>query len=243
MNEQKILDRIERLNESLFPELEIRGIIPLGKKYAPMLVHHMTDTSIHSFMGKSLPTRAEVLRNLIYLEEIKMLSIFELMGQKFEYLVAEMFPKNKVTFLTVESVKVEMIEGKEGKVKKPVIYFKETKRGFVLGNQTNPRSLAETLGIDVEQWKGKRVGFTRTQVKAFGEEHRVLRIDEKATVAENKKMERANKVDASRKKKQTVVSEPPAVDDFPEFDDLVSATQQPLIDTPPQQAPNALVPG
>ena len=72
-----------------------------------------------------------------------------------KYLSKEDLTKSRV--LTIESVVMEEVESEDGKVEKPVCYWKEKDSKPLILNRTNGEVLRERCGDDSEQWIGKQI--------------------------------------------------------------------------------------
>lgn len=84
-----------------------------------------------------------------------------------KYLKASDLPEEGTTAFQIEDVKIEEI-GKE-KQQKPVIYFQDEDKGFVV-NKTNCNTIAKLLGSrEMDDWKGRPIKLYRTEVQ-FGDE-------------------------------------------------------------------------
>ncbi len=93
----------------------------------------------------------------------------------FPYLEGEEIKGNLLT-LTILDMRTEELKSHKGaKEKKEVLYFKETKKGFVL-NKTNAKRIAQMYGGTTGQWEGKQITLTTEEVQAFGEVHNALRV-------------------------------------------------------------------
>ncbi len=83
--------------------------------------------------------------------------------------------------LTISRVMIEDFGGqKDAEHQRPVAYFKEDSKGFVL-NRTNFRTLAELHGDDSGEWTGKCATFFKTTTLYRGERvacTRVRAVDE-----------------------------------------------------------------
>jgi len=78
--------------------------------------------------------------------------------------------------LTITQVLMEEMENREGETEtKPVIFFKELKKGMVL-NKTNFASIAFQCGDDTDAWSGKMITLYAPMVSAFGETKPALRV-------------------------------------------------------------------
>jgi hypothetical protein len=88
---------------------------------------------------------------------------------KGDYIAAVEFD-GKTPTLTIEHVRVLDLEDDKGKTKaRPVVYFRETKRGWVL-NKTSAQALSALFTTpETDQWTGKRVTLAAEMVQ-FGKE-------------------------------------------------------------------------
>ena len=87
---------------------------------------------------------------------------------KGDYIAAVEF-NGKAPTLTVDHVKVVDLDDNKGKVKsRPVVYFRETKRGWVLC-KTTAQALAALFSSETDKWTGKRVTLHAEEVQ-FGKE-------------------------------------------------------------------------
>ena len=78
--------------------------------------------------------------------------------------------------LTIRDLKMEEMVAHGGKKEtKPVLYFNENKKGFVM-NKTNAKIIAILYGPDTGGWEGKQIILYTEQVRAFGETHNALRV-------------------------------------------------------------------
>lgn len=92
---------------------------------------------------------------------------------KGEHIAAVEFD-GKTPTLTIDHVKMLDLEDEKGKTKtRPVVYFRETKRGWVL-NKTSAQALAALFTPETDGWTGKTVTLAAELVQ-FGNE-RVLGI-------------------------------------------------------------------
>ncbi len=93
----------------------------------------------------------------------------------FPYLEGEEI-KGKHLTLTILDMRTEELKSHKGaKENKEVLYFKETKKGFVL-NKTNAKRIAQMYGGTTGHWEGKQITLTTEEVIAFGEVHNALRV-------------------------------------------------------------------
>lgn len=101
------------------------------------------------------------------------INIFE--TDMFPYLEGEEI-KGKTLTLTIRDIRAEEMQAHGGrKETKEVLYFAETKKGFVL-NKTNSKTIAMMHGRQTGQWNGKRIVLTTEPVQAFGQLHNALRV-------------------------------------------------------------------
>lgn len=93
----------------------------------------------------------------------------------FPYLEGEEI-KNTAITLTIKDIKSEKMKSHKGREEvKEVLYFRETKKGFVL-NKTNAKRIAQMYGAQTAQWEGRQITLTTEPVQAFGELHNALRV-------------------------------------------------------------------
>lgn len=70
--------------------------------------------------------------------------------------------------------------------KKPVLYFWETDKGFVM-NKTNNKRITAAIGRDPRTWLGKKIVlFVDHEVESFGKIVDGLRVDQAATMKLNR---------------------------------------------------------
>ncbi len=93
----------------------------------------------------------------------------------FPYLEGEEI-KGQALTLTISEIRSEELKSHAGKKEiKEVLYFQETRKGFVL-NKTNAKRIAQMYGSMTGQWGGKQITLTTEPVQAFGELHNALRV-------------------------------------------------------------------
>jgi hypothetical protein len=93
----------------------------------------------------------------------------------FPYLEGEEVKGGELT-LTIQDMKTEELKSHKGqKEAKEVLYFAETRKGFVL-NKTNAKRIALMYGSMTGQWKGKQIVLSTESVHAFGQTHNALRV-------------------------------------------------------------------
>lgn len=94
---------------------------------------------------------------------------------KGDYIAAVEFD-GKTPTLTVDHVKVVDLEGDDGKVKsRPVVYFREVKRGWVLC-KTTAQALAAMFTPETDKWTGKRVTLFADMVQVGREKKPGIRV-------------------------------------------------------------------
>lgn len=93
--------------------------------------------------------------------------------------VSEAFPSNylkaadieKDTTFTIRIVQMEDL----GDDKKPVAYFNEVDKGFVL-NKTNATTIQELYGGEMTDWTGKKITLFATEVAYQGKQTMAIRV-------------------------------------------------------------------
>lgn len=94
---------------------------------------------------------------------------------KGDYIAAVEFG-GKTPLITIDHVKLIDLEGEDGKTKsKPVVYFREAKRGWVLC-KTTAQMLAALFGPETDGWTGKRVHLRAEDVQVGKERKPGIRI-------------------------------------------------------------------
>ena len=80
----------------------------------------------------------------------------------------------------IEGVVVEQVTNPDTNTTEPklLITFKGKKKGMIC-NKTNAKSIVSMYGVDTDDWAGKRITLYATDVRAFGQTHRCIRIREK----------------------------------------------------------------
>lgn len=82
----------------------------------------------------------------------------------------------KTPLITIDHVKIVDLEGEDGKKKaKPVVYFRESQRGWVLC-RTTAQALAAMFGPETDKWTGKRVHLRAEEVQVGKERKPGIRI-------------------------------------------------------------------
>ena len=78
--------------------------------------------------------------------------------------------------LEIERVVAGEVQNKDGKEKKPIVYFKGRKKGLVL-NKTNGKIIAAICGSpNTDQWNGKSITLFATTTTAFGDTVECVRV-------------------------------------------------------------------
>ena len=80
--------------------------------------------------------------------------------------------------MTIKSIGIEEMRAQDDStVKKPVLFFENSKtgKGLVL-NKTNARAIADKNGSNTDGWIGKKITIFPTTCMAFGKEVECLRI-------------------------------------------------------------------
>jgi len=94
---------------------------------------------------------------------------------KGDYIAAVEFD-GKTPTLTIDHVKVVDLEGDDGKIKaKPVVYFRETPRGWVLC-KTTAQALSAMFTVETDSWTGKRVTLLSQEVQVGKERKPGIRV-------------------------------------------------------------------
>ena len=92
-----------------------------------------------------------------------------------KYLAASDIPVGGVT-VTIESYEVTDIGQGERKQRKPVLYFRNAKKGLIL-NKTNARTIEAIFGTDeLDDWVGQPVTLVARVVEFQGDEVEAIRI-------------------------------------------------------------------
>ena len=131
----------------------------------------------------------------------------------FEYLAAEMLPKDKNISMTIKSVYQDDVAGPRGTQTKVIITFVERPKKFIL-NKTNARQLAAALGPETDHWKGASVVMGVEMVKVGRETVPSIRV-RNATLAGSRNGNGIAKTDGPTKDPQ---------------DALFGGTEQPVSD-------------
>lgn len=172
------LDKLTAASAHL-PDLRPVKILSLGRGVAAQFVYEPIGGGYQKwFTSPTFNSIDELVDSLVrLLEDQTMTNIFKMTGDLFKFLTAEMIPNggNLVT-MTIKDVEEVELENQRGKQWRAVIRFKETDKGFVLGNKTNVRQMVKLLGPETDDWIGKRISLYRTEIQAFGKMQPVIRI-------------------------------------------------------------------
>lgn len=78
--------------------------------------------------------------------------------------------------MTIDNYQLEELQSNDGrKQKKPVLYFRRSKKGLVL-NVTNSRTIEAAYGDEMDAWIGKDIILFSRIVEARGEEVLAIRV-------------------------------------------------------------------
>ncbi len=84
--------------------------------------------------------------------------------------------KGKDVPVTIAKIQIEELQRENGdKESKPVMYFKESPKKFVV-NKTNAKSIATFLGKDTDNWVNQQIIIYPTMCNAFGEKTECIRV-------------------------------------------------------------------
>lgn len=94
-----------------------------------------------------------------------------------DYIGAWDLTRGDVTATIERVAAAELRPTEDGKApdRRPVIYFRGSKKGFVL-NATNGATIASMYGPKVKDWIGKRITIYATTTRAFGKTHDCIRV-------------------------------------------------------------------
>lgn len=93
------------------------------------------------------------------------------------YLGSYSFEKGEIKILTINKVKMEVVEGKSGKKEEcTVAYFKQNEKPMIL-NRTNCKAIEKAYATPyIQEWEGKDIEIYVARVQAFKEEVDGLRV-------------------------------------------------------------------
>lgn len=98
--------------------------------------------------------------------------------------VNQMFPSkwvkaedigNRRVTVTIAKLTQEEVQQEKGKATAWALWFRGAKKGLLL-NKTNADTIASLYGPETDDWMGKAIDLYTAQVKAFGENHTVVRV-------------------------------------------------------------------
>lgn len=79
------------------------------------------------------------------------------------------------TILTIDRVEAEELTSARGTNRKPVVYFRGTKKALVL-NKTNGKAIAGMYGPRTSKWTGQRIAIYATTTTVGGEVTECIRV-------------------------------------------------------------------
>jgi hypothetical protein len=109
-----------------------------------------------------------------------------------KYIKASDLQDQEVT-VVIASCEIEEVGNAQKKEEKPVLYFKDKDKGFVL-NKTNAKIIAKLYGDDTDDWIGKPITIYPTEVEFAGEMVESIRVRSKAPVPARKPAPAGKKV-------------------------------------------------
>jgi hypothetical protein len=144
---------------------------------------------------------------------------------KGDYIAAVEF-NGRTPTMTIDHVKVIDLEGDDGKVKaKPVVYFRETPRGWVLC-KTTAQALSAMFTTETDTWTGKRVTLHSQEVQVGKERKPGIRVKGSPDITEDVTFE----LKLPRKKAQRVKLVKTASRNGPEQPSAPAAEEGPIVD-------------
>lgn len=121
----------------------------------------------------------------------------------FAYLTGDMFKKPMQ--LTIKGGRLEKMKNDRGEEDKPVLYFRETKKGLVL-NKTAAKTLHQLFGTwDVDEMIGQKVTLYSETGQAFGKQYNAARIS--SELPREPKLRSAEKAEAATEQPELVPTE------------------------------------
>jgi hypothetical protein len=156
--------------------LRIRQILTWDDSIAAQVVYE-TDKYLKYYMTPRQPTEQKLYR-LVYetlevIDELEdTMNIFA--SSLFPYLNGEMIGDNEVT-LTIKAVVNEELTSSRGTDVKPTVQFQERKKAWIL-NKSNAKLLAEEMGPETDNWRGRKVVLHAPWIEAFGKRMRSVRV-------------------------------------------------------------------
>ncbi len=79
------------------------------------------------------------------------------------------------TTYTIREVQMEKLGSGDDADTKPVVYFEEVEKGFVL-NKTNASTIEKLHGDDTDDWIGKKITLFATEVDFQGRQTMAIRV-------------------------------------------------------------------
>jgi hypothetical protein len=92
----------------------------------------------------------------------------------FKYITGDMMAGKDAT-KTIATVKLEKLSNGRTEEDKPVVYFQDSKKGWVL-NKSSAKAIAEVLGGETDGWRGAQVVLYAEKMNAFGKSLNVIRV-------------------------------------------------------------------
>ncbi len=192
------------------PDLHLRKIITYHNGVDAQFKYIPHECYEKWFCSKLYNNELELYTELApVLENTTMANIFKMTGDMFKFMTAEMIPNGGDVVLTVDDVQIEELENQRGKEDKVIVHFKETDKGFVLGNKTNVRQMVALFGAETDEWIGVKVALYSTTIQAFGKTQPVIRIRDYHPKEAKKRAKRKPKATTSKEIKdmQTAVTD------------------------------------
>jgi hypothetical protein len=95
----------------------------------------------------------------------------------FPYIQGEMLKDVGQITMTIADVREEELVNNRGKDIKPIVFFKEKKKGLIL-NKTNAKTLAAMFGAETDDWRGERIFLYAERGTWFGKTGYAVRVSE-----------------------------------------------------------------
>lgn len=193
-------------------DLRPRLLLECNNQYAVQFVWQPNESYQKYFCGYWWETPEEAIRETTnILEDTDVANIFKV-GNLFEYLSAEMLPGERDVIMTIVRADVKTLKNQRGQQDRIVLYFKETDKGFVVGNKTNVRQLVKLMGPETDSWNGNRIILHKERVQAFGQEVDSIRVRDKLAPAVKGKAD--GKAQQAEETAATERHDPPAPPDL-----------------------------
>lgn len=90
--------------------------------------------------------------------------------------------------VTIKALEFETVGQKGDEEDKPVLYFREFKKGLVL-NKTNCKTIAKLLGDETDDWEGKKITLFTVEVEYQGQQTLGIRVRSRLPKADAKTVE------------------------------------------------------